>query len=308
MSPAEIAAADALITLALAEDLGEPADDVTSRVMIRPTETGRVNIVARQSGVLAGLPIAARVFARLCDLMGDAEQPTDCTGAAASVTMTVLLHDGAPLAPGTVVATLSGSLRSLLTGERTALNFLTHLSGIASLTRQYVDAVGGSPTVLLDTRKTHPGYRLLEKYAVRMGGGQNHRMGLYDGCLIKDNHVAAWTAAHPAATLAAALRHARSHIVPAAVLEVEVDSLEQLTDALTAAPDIVLLDNMPPDLLRRAVALRDSTDRTVKLEASGGVSLSTVAAIAATGVDRISVGALTHSAAGLDLGFDWLSG
>lgn len=288
MTPSENAAANLLIELALAEDLGEPPDDVTSRVMIGPGECGSVDLVARKDGVLAGLPIAELVFERL-----DGRVKIDRK-----------VQDGSPLRPKTVVATLTGPMRSLLTGERTALNFLTHLSGVASLTRRYVEAVRGTNAVILDTRKTHPGYRLLEKYAVRMGGGHNHRMGLYDGCLIKDNHLAAWSAAHPGASLADGLRHARQQIGEA-ILEVEVDTLEQLDDALNADPDIVLLDNMRLDVLREAVAIRNKRQHKAQLEASGGVSLETVGAIAATGVDRISVGALTHSAVALDLGFDW---
>lgn len=288
MTPAETAAATLLIELALAEDLGDPPDDVTSRVLIGPDDAGRVDIVSRRPGVLAGLPIAALVFERLD----------------ARVSFKPLVQDGSPLRPGTIVATLSGPMRSLLTGERTALNFLTHLSGIASLTRSYVDAVRGTNAVILDTRKTHPGYRRLEKYAVRMGGGRNHRMGLFDGCLIKDNHLASWSKSHPGAPLAEALRHVRQQIGEA-ILEIEVDSLEQLADVLDAAPDLVLLDNMSPDRLREAVALRNERGHKAQLEASGGVTLETIAAIAASGVERISVGALTHSAVALDLGFDW---
>jgi nicotinate-nucleotide pyrophosphorylase (carboxylating) len=158
--------------------------------------------------------------------------------------------------------------------------------------------------VLLDTRKTHPGYRLLEKYAVRMGGGQNHRMGLYDGCLIKDNHIAAWSTSHHNTSLADAVRHVRQQI-GAGILEIEVDSLEQLGDVLDADPDIVLLDNMTPETLKEAVALRNKRRHRALLEASGGVNLDNVGRIAATGVDRISVGALTHSATALDIAFDW---
>jgi nicotinate-nucleotide pyrophosphorylase (carboxylating) len=288
MTPAETAAATLLIELALAEDLGDPPDDVTSRVMIGADQTGRVDIVARQQGVLAGLPIAALVFERLD----------------ARVKFEPLVQDGSPLRPGTVAATVTGPLRSLLTGERTALNFLTHLSGVASLARRYVDAVRGTNAVILDTRKTHPGYRRLEKYAVRMGGGRNHRLGLFDGCLIKDNHVAAWSKAHPGASLADALRHVRQQIGEA-ILEIEVDSLNQLADVLDADPDLVLLDNMTPERLREAVALRNERGHKAQLEASGGVNLETVASIAAAGVERISVGALTHSAVAIDLGFDW---
>ena len=288
MTPSEIAAANLLIELALAEDLGEPPDDLTSRVLIGPDDRGSVDIVARKQGVLAGLPIASLVFERID----------------ARVKFEAKLQDGSPLRPKTIVAMLSGPMRSLLTGERTALNFLTHLSGIASLTRKYVEAVRGTNAVVLDTRKTHPAYRLLEKYAVRMGGGRNHRMGLYDGCLIKDNHLAAWFAGRRGASLADALRHVRGQIGQA-ILEVEVDNLEQLADALNADPDIVLLDNMPPDLLKKAVTLRNERGHKAQFEASGGVSLESVAKIAASGVDRISVGALTHSATALDIGFDW---
>jgi len=288
MTPSETSAANLLIELALAEDLGDPPDDVTSRVMIAEGQGGRVDIVARKEGVLAGLPIALLVFERL----------------GGRVKFDAKLQDGSPLRPGTPVASLGGPLRTLLTGERTALNFLTHLSGIATLTRRYVEAVRGTNAVLLDTRKTHPGYRLLEKYAVRMGGGQNHRMGLYDGCLIKDNHVAAWSAAHQKTSLADAVRHVRQQI-GAGILEIEVDSLEQLADVLAADPDIVLLDNMTPETLKQAVALRNERRHRALLEASGGVSLENVARIAAAGVDRISVGALTHSATALDIAFDW---
>lgn len=288
MTPSETAAANLLVELAFVEDLGEPPEDVTSRVMIGPTERGSVDIVARKEGVLAGLPIASLALERL----------------GGGVKIEARLQDGSPLRPGTVVATLSGPMRTLLTGERTILNFLTHLSGIASLTRRYVEAARGTNAVILDTRKTHPGYRLLEKYAVRMGGGRNHRMGLYDGCLIKDNHLSAWQLAHPAASIADALRHARAQIGQS-ILEVEVDTLEQLGDALNADPDIVLLDNMAPDVLRKAVAMRDDRGHSAQLEASGGIGLDNLAAIAATGVDRISVGALTHSATALDLSFDW---
>ncbi|MBA3313016.1 MAG: carboxylating nicotinate-nucleotide diphosphorylase [Planctomycetaceae bacterium] len=288
VTPAETAAANLLIELAFAEDLGDPPDDVTSRVMIGEGQAGSVDIVARKDGVLAGLPIVGLAFERL----------------GSRVKVDAKVQDGSPLRPGTVIATLSGPLRTLLTGERTALNFLTHLSGIASVTRRYVEAVRGTNAVILDTRKTHPAYRRLEKYAVRMGGGQNHRMGLFDGCLIKDNHIAAWFAAHGTTTLADAIRHARRQI-GASVVEVEVDSLEQLADALDADPDIVLLDNMSPETLRKAVALRKERGHAAQLEASGGVNLETVAKIAATGVDRISVGGLTHSAMALDIAFDW---
>jgi nicotinate-nucleotide pyrophosphorylase (carboxylating) len=193
-------------------------------------------------------------------------------------------------------------MRAILTGERTALNFLQHLSGVASLTRRFVDAVAGYPVQILDTRKTLPGWRLLEKYAVRCGGGHNHRMGLFDAVLIKDNHLAAlgdFRDAIPRA-VAAARREAKS--VP---VTVEVDNLEQLNVTLGCRPDVILLDNMSPEMLHEAVRRRQAVNPAVLLEASGGVSLASVRAIAAAGVDRISVGELTHSAPALDIGLDY---
>jgi nicotinate-nucleotide pyrophosphorylase (carboxylating) len=310
----EQAAAATLVGLGLSEDLGA-GGDLTCAALIDHRKRATVNVVARKDGVLAGAPIGRMVFAQL--------DP--------SITWTARKVDGDILHTGDVVAAVSGPLDKLLIGERTMLNFLTHLSGIATLTRRFVDAVAGTATVILDTRKTHPGYRLLEKYAVRCGGGTNHRMGLYDGVLIKDNHLAAWT---ESASIAAAVRTARAKSPPRVSIEVEVDTLEQLRDALAGGPDIVLLDNMPPAMLREAVAIRDaflfsppspdggamgesmflealaprSGDRRLckaLLEASGGITFDTVREIAMTGVDRISIGALTHSAPALDLAFDW---
>lgn len=277
-----------LISLALQEDLHDRGD-LTSQALIGPDARGTVRIVARREGVLAGLPVAEMVFAAV-----DAQ-----------VVITRHVEDGATLAQSTVVAELSGPIRSLLTGERTALNFLTHLSGVATLTRRFVDAVAGTRAVVLDTRKTLPGWRALEKYAVRCGGGTNHRLGLFDGVLIKDNHVAAWCGGAGGRTLADAVRTARERSPEGVSIEIEVDSLEQLADALAGRPDIVLLDNMDLATLRAAVALRDEQAPAVQLEASGGVTLETVRAIAESGVERISVGALTHSAMALDLAFDW---
>ena len=214
----------------------------------------------------------------------------------------VQVNDGSCLERGKTIATVSGSLRSILAAERTALNFLQHLSGIASLTRKFVEAAAGFRAKILDTRKTTPGWRLLEKYAVRMGGGVNHRMGLFDAILIKDNHLAGLKA-----DLRKAVEMARAYPgnsgLPA---EVEVDSLGQLEDALAVRAEIVLLDNMNLDELRAAVARRDAVAPSVLLEASGGVNLFTVRDIASTGVDRISVGALTHSAPALDIALDYL--
>ena len=200
------------------------------------------------------------------------------------------------------IATVSGSLRSILAAERTALNFLQRLSGIASLTRKFVEAAAGYRAKILDTRKTTPGWRLLEKYAVRMGGGINHRMGLFDAILIKDNHLAGLKG-----DLRKAVEMARSYPGNAGLpVEVEVDSLGQLNDALAVRAEIVLLDNMNLDELRSAVVQRDAVAPGVLLEASGGVNLFTVRDIASTGVDRISVGALTHSAPALDIALDYL--
>jgi nicotinate-nucleotide pyrophosphorylase (carboxylating) len=271
--------------MALMEDLGDRGD-LTCQALIPPSRRAEVNVVARKPGVLAGSPIGRMVFAQL---------DRDIEWAAAK-------SDGDRLQPGDVVATVSGPLNALLVGERTMLNFMTHLSGVASLTAQFVERIAGTRAVILDTRKTLPGYRRLEKYSVRCGGGTNHRMGLFDGVLIKDNHLAAWTAN---ASIAAAVKTAREKSPPGVSIEVEVDSLDQLRDALQGGPDIVLLDNMPPAMLREAVAIRDAARQSVLLEASGGVTLETVRAVAETGVERISIGGLTHSAPALDLAFDW---
>lgn len=278
-------AAERLIEWALEEDLDQ-AGDLTCQALIRPEEQATVLVVARRPGVLAGVPVARMVFERI--------DP--------AVRWETRVEDGTRLAPGTVVASVSGPLRSLLMGERTALNFLTALSGVATLTRRFVDAVQGTRAKILDTRKTWPGWRALQKYAVRAGGGTNQRLGLYDGILIKDNHLAAWT---ESASIADAIRAARKSAPPGVTVEVEVDTLDQLRDALAGRPDIVLLDNMDPPTLRQAVQLRDQLAPDVLLEASGGVTLDTIAAIAQTGVERISIGALTHSAPALDLAFDW---
>lgn len=270
--------------------------DLTCAALVDPVVTATIDVVIRHDGVLAGVPVAELVFERL--------DPT--------VSWQTLLQDGTAVQTGDVVARVAGPLRSLLIGERTALNFLMHLSGVATQTRRYVDAVVGTKAVILDTRKTLPGWRLLEKYAVRCGGGTNHRMGLSDGVLIKDNHLAAWAAAGNSVTggseshsIAAAVRQARSRSPQGVSIEVEVDTLKQLRDALAGSPGIVLLDNMGPPQLREAVKLRDELATTVLLEASGGITLANVRQIAETGVDRISIGALTHSSSALDIAFDW---
>ncbi len=267
--------------------------DLTCAALIDPAETATINVVVRREGVFVGGPVAELVFGRL--------DPT--------VVWQSLVPDGTFVAAQTVVARASGSLRSLLIGERTALNFLMHLSGVATQTRKFIDAVAGTKAVILDTRKTLPGWRALEKYAVRCGGGTNHRMGLYDGVLIKDNHLAAWVRGQGSEarsqSIADAVRQARSVSPSGVAIEVEVDSLEQLRDAMAGVPEIVLLDNMGPPMLREAVRLRDELAPATRLEASGGITLGNVRKIAETGVDRISIGALTHSAPALDIAFDW---
>ncbi|HEV3436902.1 MAG TPA: carboxylating nicotinate-nucleotide diphosphorylase [Gemmata sp.] len=284
-SPEEAAACRRLIDLALAEDLGLDGDR-TSLATIPATTLGTAAFVARSGGVLAGLPAAA--------LVAHTIDPT--------LTFTVVVPDGSSLAPNAKVATVSGSLRAILAAERTALNFLQRLSGVASLTRKFVDAATGFRARILDTRKTTPGWRLLEKYAVRMGGGTNHRLGLYDGILIKDNHLAGL-----GGDVRQAVEAARTYPGNAGLpVEVEVDTLEQLERALAVRADIVLLDNMTCDQLRAAVALRNAAAPSTLLEASGGVNLNVVGEIAATGVDRISVGVLTHSAPALDIALDYL--
>ncbi|MEZ6132977.1 MAG: carboxylating nicotinate-nucleotide diphosphorylase [Planctomycetaceae bacterium] len=293
-SPETLASADHLIDLALVEDL-QQSGDLTSKATVPADAVATVNVVARETGVLAGAVLIDRVYSALCRHQGcDAD----------SVQVTVHCHDGAALQPEDVVATVSGPIRLLLTGERIALNFLIHLSGIASRTAEFVKRTEGSRAVILDTRKTLPGYRLLHKYAVRCGGGTNHRMGLFDGMLIKDNHLAARGNRSVADAVTSARTWLRDHSL-ALPVEVEVDHLEQLRDALAAQPEIVLLDNMTTSQLQQAVTLRNRVAPETRLEASGGVTLETVGCIAGTGVDRISIGGLTHSSPALDLGYDW---
>jgi nicotinate-nucleotide pyrophosphorylase (carboxylating) len=266
-----------VVAAALAEDLGESNVDVTTASIVDPDLMGEAVVVARKPGVLSGSDAAARVFEMV--------RPPSRYEA--------LVPDGAHLDAGAAVAKVSGSLRSILTGERTALNFLQRLSGIATMTRRYADALAPYPNVtLLDTRKTTPGLRSLERAAVRAGGGHNHRDGLWDAILIKDNHVAA------AGGVSEAIRRARKAGLP---VEVEVDTLEQLAEALDAGAEIVLLDNMTAELMRRAVEI---TAGRARLEASGGMTLDGAVAAARAGVDRISVGALTHSAPALDLSLE----
>jgi nicotinate-nucleotide pyrophosphorylase (carboxylating) len=264
-------AVETLIELALQEDLG--AGDWTTDSLIPPDHQTRCVILAQAKGILCGVEIAKRVFQRLDS----------------SVRFTDALTDGARLAPDVRVLTIEGNTRALLKAERTALNFLQHLSGIATRTRQFVDAVAGTGAQIVDTRKTTPALRLLEKYAVRVGGGRNHRVGLYDGILIKDNHLAAL-----GGDIAEAVRRARQHAHHLLAVEVECTTLAQVKQAVAAGADGILLDNMPLETLREAVRL--AKGRVRFLEASGGITLENVRAIAETGVDFISVGAITHSA------------
>jgi nicotinate-nucleotide pyrophosphorylase (carboxylating) len=290
----------ALVRLALREDLAEDGD-WTTRALVPAGALGRAVVVARQPGVIAGLPGAAAALRHLD----------------AGLRWSPRLEDGQAVRAGDRVTEVEGPTASLLAAERLVLNLLGHLSGIATLARRYVDAVAGTAARIYDTRKTTPGWRRLEKYAVRCGGGWNHRTGLFEAVLIKDNHLAAG-AAGPAGgsryTPAEAVRKAHRFIAEHApvplrdsmIVEVEVDTLEQLEEVLPAGPDIVLLDNMDPARLREAVRRRNARGPQVELEASGGVHLETVRAIAESGVERISVGALTHSATALDIGLDWL--
>ena len=266
------------IDIAMDEDLGL-AGDITSNAVISADETMRAEICARESGVLAGLPLALAAFLR--------RDP--------SLSLERVRFDGERVEKGDVVLRISGNSRAILSAERVALNYLGHLSGVASLTARFVREITNSNAAICCTRKTLPGLRALQKYAVRAGGGQNHRFGLYDAVLIKDNHIAS------AGGVEQVLTRVRPHVGHMVRVEIEVDTLEQLERALAFKIDAALLDNMSPETLRKAVEL---TNGLVILEASGGVNLQTVRAIADTGVDLISVGALTHSARVLDLGLD----
>ncbi|MDS7595113.1 carboxylating nicotinate-nucleotide diphosphorylase [Agrobacterium tumefaciens] len=272
---------EAPVRTALMEDLGL-AGDITSAAVIPAGHRSTVVMAAREPGVIAGLDAAELAF-QLVD---------------PSISMKRNVEDGSAVRPGDVIATIQGPSRGLLTGERTALNFLGHLSGIASVTAGIVTAIAGTKTSVACTRKTTPGLRALEKYAVRAGGGMNHRFALYDAVLIKDNHIAV------AGSVSEAIRRAKAGVGHLVKIEVEVDTLEQLNEAMREGVDAVLLDNMTLDMLRQAVAIVDSRAIT---EASGRINPQTAADIAATGVDLISVGWLTHSAPVLDIGLDFVS-
>jgi nicotinate-nucleotide pyrophosphorylase (carboxylating) len=270
------------VQLALSEDMG--GGDVTTLAVVPQEAAGRAVMRAREPLVLAGLALAESAFREL----------------SSAAKLTPKARDGDSLKPDDVLLEISGPARAILSAERVALNFVQRLSGIATLTAQFVDAVKGTRAQILDTRKTTPGLRRLEKYAVTCGGGRNHRFGLFDMVLVKDNHLAALKGASPNA-IAAAVERARA-ACPELKVEVEADTLEQVDQALAAGADIVLLDNMNLVQLRLAVAKCKGRAQT---EASGGIALATVRAIAETGVDFISVGALTHSARAMDVGLDF---
>lgn len=288
-----------LVRLAVAEDL-DRGHDWTTLALAPEDATAVAHVVVRKKGIICGLEAARTVLDEM----------------SVSAEWHPLAKDGDELKAGDLAARVTGSARDLLTAERILLNFIGRLSGIATLTRQYVEAIAGTSARIYDTRKTTPGWRRLEKYAVRCGGGNNHRGGLYDGILIKDNHLALGRQREkgprykPAEAVLLARQFLAEHFAgdpahAAMMLEVEVETLIQLDEVLPTAPDIILLDNMNPKQLREAVFRRNMSSVKTELEASGGVNLETVRAIAETGVERISVGALTHSAVCLDVALDW---
>ncbi len=282
---------DRLLDLAIDEDVGD--GDATTRALFTMPGRASGRFTARAAGVMAGGGVVARLYARLAERFADDSEV---------VKVEAVKQDGDRFAAGDVLLTVAGDTSVILSGERVALNLLQRIIAVATRTRQYVDAIAGTRARVLDTRKTNPGHRVLDKLSVRAGGGDNHRMGLYDMILVKDNHLSAFGG--PAKAVRAARERSSLPIM------VEVDTLEQLADALTAEPDYVLLDNMSPAVLAQAVKLTDDTarDKSLKrpqLEASGGINLETVAAVARSGVERISVGQLTHGAGSIDIGLDF---
>ena len=266
-----------LITRALQEDIGH--QDITTANLVSPSLKAKGIFLVKTTGILAGLEVSRAVYGLL--------DP--------DIVFTALISDGEKLEPGDRIAIVEGAAATLLTGERTALNFMQRLSGIASKTYHMAEIIKPYKAQLVDTRKTTPGLRFLEKYAVKIGGGRNHRLGLFDGVIIKDNHIMA------AGGIIPAVKKVRSLIPLTVKIEVEVENLEQLKEALEAGADIIMLDNMDTDTMRRAVLI---TNGKALLEASGGINENTIAAVAQTGVDFISSGALTHSAVSLDISFD----
>jgi nicotinate-nucleotide pyrophosphorylase (carboxylating) len=312
---------ESILRLAICEDFGEEGDWTTNS-LVDADAFGSAAVVARKSGVVAGLTAVEMTL--------QAVDPR--------LAWLPKMEDGQSTAPGSCAGIIRGPVRGMLSAERVVLNLICRLSGVATLTRKYVETIAGTKAKIYDTRKTTPGWRRLEKYAVRCGGGWNHRSGLYEAVLIKDNHLA-WGASGsgkvseerqrytPAEAVRIAREYAKKHgnqslpsslpsplsplpspqsPLPSILIEVEVDTLEQLEEVLPAGPEIVLLDNMSPEQMRKAVEIRNRKNRNVELEASGGIDLQTVRAAAESGVERISVGALTHSAVALDFGLDWL--
>jgi nicotinate-nucleotide pyrophosphorylase (carboxylating) len=285
----------AIVRLAIAEDLGQQ-QDWTTVALVAADRQGGAHVVTREPGIVAGMPAVELVIEEM----------------EAKLTATCLASDGQAVAEGTTLVGLQGNVRDLLTLERTLLNLLSRMMGVATLAGKYVQEVQATTAKVYDTRKTTPGWRRLEKYAAHCGGASNHRMGLYDAILIKDNHLA--QRGHNEQDAAVAVAEVRKFLaahpdptLKSQVLEIEVDTLQQLKAVLPARPEIVLLDNMTLGQLEQAVVMRNQLAPEVQLEASGGVNLATVREIAQTGVERISVGAITHSARSLDLGLDWQS-
>jgi nicotinate-nucleotide pyrophosphorylase (carboxylating) len=283
-----------LVHLAMREDLAR-WQDWTTMALIAPTAQGKAAVSARQPGTAAGI-FAVRTIIEEID---------------AQIVWQARIKDGERFAAGACLGLVEGTVRDLLVAERLLLNMLGRMCGVATQTARFVDAAAGSGVRIYDTRKTTPGWRRLEKYAVRCGGGYNHRTGLFDAILIKDNHLAfAGLAENPAEALARVRQFieqtaAQHPELEQMLIEIEVDSLAQLQQVLPSAPNLILLDNMKPDQLRMAVALRNAAGVASELEASGGVTLASIPALAETGVERISAGALTHSAVSLDIGLDW---
>lgn len=291
MEPLDPAWLSRAVAAALDEDLGPaPGRDVTTQATVPPGETGRARLVARADGVLAGVVVVPEVLAQAAGRLG---LPTPA--------VRVLVGDGSRVVRGDVVAELAGAVQALLVAERTLLNFVSRASGVATHTRRFADALAGTGATVLDTRKTTPGLRALEKYAVRCGGGTNKRMGLYDVAMVKDNHVAA-----AGGSVGGAVRAVRTRF-PDVAIQVEADTLDQAMEALDAGADFLLLDNMPVPVLAQVVAAvraREPQTGHVELEATGNLTLERAREVAATGVDYLSVGALTHSSPILDLALD----
>ena len=293
-----------LIALALTEDIGAgnitTGVDCTTDALVPHDATARAALVSRAAGIVCGVEIAKLAIRHF----------------ASGLSLDVSVADGECIQPKQTIATIAGSAHDILTMERTILNFMCRLSGISSLTQKYVREIAGTSAQVLDTRKTTPGWRRLEKYAVQCGGGQNHRMGLYDAVMIKDNHLAFFRSQvdDAASTIPLAIKQVRQWIINnqteiphgnETIVQLEVDSLEQLEIGLSTPCDIILLDNMDPPLLSHAVDMRNRIAPQIQLEASGGVNLATIGWIAETGIERISCGALTHSAVNFDIGLDW---